>query len=220
MKRILTTVTCALSLMACGDEMSTQDQNPDPMINPDPTPTGPQPRGATQRPLLGAQIDRTGRPAVSTGLIGTFNGDDVAAGAAKDAYNAAAPSAWSSFKGEMMGSMAILDSLDEVCGNQLLADDANADGRYSALANVLVDDQLYVSSASGTCGTYLGLEGEIVGALAAGQGGCGGRTPNDDIIERTYSVLALGSLTGFDDTIIADSANHTLDRFPFLASPR
>ena len=113
--------------------------------------------------------------------------------------------------------MAILDSLDEVCGNQLIAD-ADPTERYGALADVLIDDQLYVNSDSGTCGVYLGLEAEVVGAVAAGVGGCGGRTPDDDVIERSYSVLAAGILAGVDDTITAnDKTNPSV--FPYLADP-
>ncbi len=175
-------------------------------------------RGKDNPPTLGDQIDRTGRPAINTALNDTFNGDDMAKGAAKDAYNAAGPDGWGAFSPAFEGSLAILDSLDTVCGNQLLAGETPDPGRYSALAGILADDQLYVNTGSGTCGVYLGLEAEIVGAVEAGVGGCGGRTLDDDIIERSYSVLAAGILEGVDDTIaendVANSPN-----FPFVASP-
>ena len=47
--------------------------------------------GADGRPALGAQIDRAGRPAITTARIETFNGDSAAKDAARDAYNAATP---------------------------------------------------------------------------------------------------------------------------------
>ncbi|MEM6789661.1 MAG: hypothetical protein AAF715_19235 [Myxococcota bacterium] len=175
------------------------------------------PRGENNPPTPGTQIDRTGRPAISTALIEAFNPDAATANATKDAYNQAGPDDWSSFADEIEFSLAVLDGLDEDCGNQLVADQDPAD-RYSFLAGVLADDQLYVLSSSGTCGTYLGLEAEIVGAVPAGAGGCGGRTPADDVIERSYSVLALGALNGFDDTIAADDGVQT-DTFPFLGAP-
>ena len=118
----------------------------------------------------------------------------------------------------MQGSLAILDALDAECGNQLLADDDNADGRYAGLAGILADDQLYLNSDSGECGVYLGLEAEVVGAVGAGDGGCGGRTLTDDVIDRSYSVLAAGILTGIDDTITADDCTHSAS-FPFLCAP-
>lgn len=175
--------------------------------------------GKENRPSLGNQIDRVGRPAISTALIETFNGDEEAKNAAKDGYNAASPTTSGDFAETVKASLAILDSLDGTCGmgSQLLVGDG-AD-RYAALTDVLLDDQLYVNSTSGTCGVYLGAEGEFVGALEAGDGGCGGRTPLDDVILRSYSVLAAGTLTGIDDTITEDGADHDPNTFPFLAEP-
>lgn len=175
--------------------------------------------GPGGRPDPGGQIDRAGRPAISTALIETFNGDETAKNAAKDAYNAASPGTSGDFVETVKTSLAILDSLDGMCGmdSQLLVGDG--EDRYATLTSVLLDDQLYVNSTSGTCGVYLGAEGEFVGALAEGEGGCGGRTPLDDVIERSYSVLAAGVLTGIDDTITSDGADHDPDTFPFLASP-
>jgi hypothetical protein len=174
-------------------------------------------QAAPQRPALGAQIDRVGRAAINTALNNTFNGDEMAKGAAKDLYNAAGPDEWSSFQGDFAASLAILDSLDTVCGNQLLAS-TEIENRYQALAGVLADDQIYVNLNSGECGVYLGLEAEVVGAVDAGIGGCGGRTPSDDVIERSYSVLAAGALAGIDDTIAADDGEQTA-QFPFLGIP-
>jgi len=169
-------------------------------------------------PQLGVQVDRVGRAAISTALIETFNGDDAAKGAAKDSYNAAGQAQWAGFSADFQGNLAILDSLDTNCGNQLLADDTNTDGRYAALAGILADDQLYLNSDSGECGVYLGLEAEVVGAVGAGDGKCGGRTLTDDVIDRSYSVLAAGVLTGIDDTITAGDCTPT-STFPFLCAP-
>ena len=145
---------------------------------------GPAPLGPDARPPLGTQIDRAGRPAVSTALIATFASfeerNDV-----RDRYNQAGPATWSSFTPEMTFGLGVLDALDGSCGTQLLAGPAGPN-RYDALAEVLLDDRLYVNSASGVCGVYLGLEGEAVGALQAGEGGCDGSTQNDDVIERSY----------------------------------
>jgi hypothetical protein len=197
-----------MTLAACSDDGSD-----------DGTPAGPQPRGIDNPPALGVQIDRMGRAAANTAFNETFNGDATAKGMAKDRYNAAAPAQWAGFKGAFETSLAILDALDGNCGNQLLADDAAAGGRYGALADVLIDDRLYVHSGRGNCGVYLGLEAEVVGAVAEGQGGCGGRTPADDVIERSYSVLAAGALGGVDDTITRDADVEHPATFPYLAGP-
>ncbi len=170
------------------------------------------------QPALGAQIDRAGRPVIATALMETFNGDETVKNAGKDSYNIAAQSDWPNFADNFEGSLAIMDSLDTVCGNQLLADDANVEGRYQTLASILSDDQIYVRSTSDICGVYLGLEAEVVGALGAGEGLCGGRTPADDVIERSYSVLATNALTGIDDTIVGDDCVQDTN-FPFLCDP-
>lgn len=173
------------------------------------------PRG--ERPALAAQIDRAGRAAISTATIETFQADEQIVGTEKDAYNAAPPDDWAGYIPQMMTSLAILDALDATCGNQLLAD--TGANRYEFLATVLSDDRLWVNSESGTCGTYLGVEAEAVGAVEAGMGGCGGRSPADDVIERSYSVLAAGILAGIDDGVTQDDGDVT-DSFPFLGAPQ
>jgi hypothetical protein len=221
LKKIITT-SSLIVLAACGSEMdnnadNTTNPNSSSQVSPTPEPN-PEitPETKPERPTLGQQIDRMGRPAINTALNNTFNGDKSAKDAAKVAYGQATPSEWSAYVDDFAASLAILDSLDTVCGNQLLADAGPA--RYMTLANVLVDDQLYVNSNSGECGTYLGLEAEVVGAIPAGAGGCGGRTPADDVIERSYSVLAAGILAGIDDGVTEDDGIQTAV-FPFLGEP-
>lgn len=173
---------------------------------------------------LNAQIDRMGRAGVNTAATAPFFRetieeekkvhDDVS-----DAYNSASdPSAWVGlFADRIAGNIAILDSLDTVCGNQLLAGDTAVAGRYAALAGVLADDQLYVNTASGTCQQYLAVEGNAVGITNTD---CGGRTPLEDTIDVTYSVLAIGALTGVGDGIPKDAdGTASLTAFPYLDTP-
>jgi hypothetical protein len=201
----------ALTMLVAASGCADEETGPD---TPNPTAT---PRGEGNPPSLGQQVDRVGRAAISTALIATFEADDSAKGQLKDDYNAAGPSDWASFADEMEKNLAILDSLDAECGNQLVADQ-DPTNRYAFLAAVLADDQLYVLSTTGECGVYLGLEAEIVGAVPAGEGKCGGRMPSEDVIDRSYSVLAAGVLTGVDDTIVADDGAQT-SSFPFLGPP-
>ena len=113
----------------------------------------------------------------------------------------------------MAGNLAILDSLDTVCGNQLLAGPTATAGRYGTLAGVLADDRIYVNTSSGTCAQYLAVEANAVGIP---NGDCGGRTFAYDTIDTTYSVLAAGALGGVGDGIPRDAdANHSAE-FPFL----
>lgn len=168
-------------------------------------------------PALGTQIDRSGRPAISTATIATFEADSGTKGARKDAYNAAGPAGWSDFVPDIAGTIAILDSLDETCGNQLLFDTTNG---YGSLATVLSDDRIWIN-AGGTCTediqAYLAVEANATGALANDL--CGGRTPTMDIAATSYSVLSGVGISGVDDGVAGDDATQSNTTFPFIAAP-
>jgi uncharacterized protein DUF4331 len=171
-------------------------------------------------PHLGrAQIDRMGRAGVNTALTDPFDLDEERHGMIQDEYNGATdPAQWASmFSGEIAGNLAILDSLDTVCGNQLLAGPSAVAGRYNTLAGILADDELYVNTASGTCNQYLAVEANAVGIT---NNDCGGRTPLEDTIDTTYSLLAIGALSGVTDGIAADAdGTASLTTFPYLDQP-
>lgn len=174
--------------------------------------------GKNNRPVPAAadRIDRAGRPAISAALVSTFAPD--AQQADLERYNTSG-NANPAFVPIMASSLAILDGIDGVCGNQLLADMSLANP-YAPLASALNDDQLYVrSDRVGAGSAYLGVEGEAVRALQPGQGSGGGRVPGDDVVERSYSVLVAGQLGGYDDLVERDDATHDVDVFPFLAAP-
>jgi hypothetical protein len=173
---------------------------------------------------VGQQIDRMGRAGVNTAATAPFFRETVeeekeAHDEVVDRYNLASdPTLWvAEFGSPIATNIAILDSLDTVCGNQLLAGDDAVAGRYDALAGVLADDQLYVNTASGTCQQYLAVEGNALGIT---NDDCGGRTPLEDSIDVTYSVLALGALTGVDDGIPVDAdGTASITTFPYLDVP-
>jgi hypothetical protein len=191
---LLASLVATVGLAGCGS-----DENPAP-------------------PALGTQIDRMGRAGVNTAVTDPFNQNSTTKGAAQDNYNAASSTAqWSAFANRFAGNLAILDALDTVCGNQLLAGPTASAGRYSTLASVLADDQIYLNTSSGTCTTYLAVEANAVGIA---NNDCGGRTPIVDVIDRTYSVLAAGALSGVTDGVDRDAdATQGTTAFPFLAAP-
>ena len=201
-------VSAATGLAACGDDSSTGGA--DGGAGQVDGGGGPPPV-----PALGAQIDRIGRPGVNTALTDPFDLDETSEGMVKDQYNSAAPADWSSFTGHIKANLAILDGLDRNCGNQLLADAAAP--RYSVLAGALADDRLYLNAASGTCTTYLAVEANATGVVPNDD--CGGRTPPEDVIDETYSLLAAGALSGVTDGVSADDEVHSTTDFPFLAAP-
>jgi len=164
-------------------------------------------------PALGTQIDRMGRPAINTALDGLLD-PAAAATAKKDAYNQAADAA----------SWPVTPN---GCGNDpLYAGPASATS-YAMLAGVLADDQLFVDTSKGSCGSYLAIEAAISATGPSPHTQCGGRAPSHDVIDTSYSFLAAGA-GGFDPQNgfaprITDGVQVHPDvddsSFPFLGSP-
>ena len=179
---------------------------------------------------LGPQIDGMGRPAINTALVNTFAADAVR-NAAEDSFNATSNEARSSFTATMAGQLAVYDALVGSCGDNPVTNRASVNpadglatgaGRYNLLATVFADDQLYVNAGSagaeaGACNQYLSAELGVIGVTGL-EADCGGRTPNHDTIQTTYSAVAIGAATGVDDGIAADESAHSLTAFPFLAA--
>jgi hypothetical protein len=209
MNRIL--ILSLIAAAACGGTDSSNNNNP-------------------AKPALGAtQVDRMGRAAVNTALTNPFGlVTGQTSNQTKDLYNANTnPSTWkASFQAQIQTHLAILDGIDGVCGNQLAAATAVTSSRYSALAGVLADDQLYVRTNSTTCGLYLAAEADAVG-LTTNNGDCGGRTPLEDSIKETYSLLVIGKPTGITDGLAVGASGFgaetdgtpSISAFPFLAGP-
>jgi hypothetical protein len=162
-------------------------------------------------PALKTQIDRVGRPVINTALNHGFDSNAAAAGAAKDTYNADKNIAgWAATYGaEFERNLAILDGLDNVCGNQV----AYSNG-YAALAGVTADDRLYVDTSKSTCSLYLGVELNATGLQSNTD--CGGRKLDYDVIDSTFTA-ASGSAIG--DGIGAPAKTNGTT-FPYLAAPQ
>jgi hypothetical protein len=185
---------------------------------------------------LGTQIDRMGRPAVNTALNNTFT-DDATRGAAEDTYNETKSSNGDRFIAEIAGNLAIYDALvdeggdDNACGDNPLtnrvgagtAELATGDNRYTFLATVLADDELYINASisggsdAGQCTQYLAAELTVLGVDLGND--CGGRTPTYDVIDVTYSAVAAGDVAGVGDGVPTDDASQSDTVFPFLAAP-
>lgn len=172
---------------------------------------------AVMVPELGTQIDRLGRPAINTALNHTFDPDMATKDMAKDNWNTAAQAEWTSYIPEIAYNLGILDSLDTVCGNQLLADPVLSADRYLGLAAILADDRLWVKFGAATCSGYLSVEANAAGIA---NNDCGGRRLADDVIDRSYSLLAAGPFGAVGDTISADPVKTAGAAFPYLADPQ
>jgi len=134
-------------------------------------------------PKIGAtQIDRMGRPTINTALNHTFDNNAMTKGAAKDTYNADTdPTKWGGYKAEFAKNLAILDSLDTVCGNQILAGAMPVAGRYDTLAGALTNDVLYIKTDAAACTTFLAVEANATMLLANTD--CGGRKLTYDVVD-------------------------------------
>lgn len=220
----------ALFLAGCGDD--------------GPRPTGgvdamPDAGGAPAMPALGAQIDRMGRPLISTMLIETFNPDEPLRQSSKDNYNLDdEPATWlADWADEIQSAAAVFDALDsrgEVnqfgCTNPLAelgidAEAADTKGRYQGLAEILARDMLYVDSSKATCDNgFMGYEIEAV--IQEGDDGevtgCGGRKPTEDVADLLYGFLIGGLNATISDGIQGDDGEAIAAAdagFPFLGEP-
>lgn len=167
--------------------------------------------------LLSRQIDRMGRAGVNTALVSPLAMAGPR-GMDRDAYNAAPRTSWGTFKDNVRASLAVYDGLDTVCGNQALANTADTSpARYDPLANALTDDRIYLNAGSGACTQYLGVELNATGLVPNND--CGGRTPNYDSIDVTYTALGSTLAAPLGDNVNSDNVVHSATAFPFLADP-
>ncbi len=167
--------------------------------------------------LAAVQVDRMGRAGVNTALVSPLK-TAVPRGVDRDAYNAAPQAAWGTFQENIRASLAVYDGLDTTCGNQILANTADTTpARYDGLANALTDDRVYLNSSSGTCTQYLGVELNATGLVVNND--CGGRTPNYDSIDVTYTALGSTLAAPLGDNVNSDNVVHSTVTFPFLADP-
>lgn len=174
-------------------------------------------------PSLGAVIDRMGRPGVNTALTNPFDlygpqaGSPEMSDVTKDRYNSDGDATtWvATWSPAVRLHLGILDALDNTCGTQA-GYGALTQPNYTLLSAVLAGDALQVDTAKTECTTYLGAE---LAALGAPVMDCGGRKLNYDVIDVTYSALAVGTLSGVTDGPINE---HTVagPTFPFMASPK
>lgn len=191
-------------LIGCGDDTA-------PLVRPDAS-TPEDASGVPPPPALGRQLDRRGRPMIAELVVTAGLEPGPARDAMRLAYGAAGPADWQSFLGDTEDALAMYDAFDSTgidgdgCGNQVIGPARS----YRALASFLLDDRLYVDTATGQCRRYLSLE--------TGGTDCGGLHPRHDAIDATYTALVGGSGNPISDGVAAH--NNVTDVFPFLAQPR
>jgi hypothetical protein len=95
---------------------------------------------------------------------------------------------------------------------------------YQSLATLLANDEIYLDTGKATCTFYLGVEFGVV--TGGGNSTCGGRTPEYDVIDFSFSMLAMG-IFGFLQPSFEPRIKDGVDKhadvssttFPFLGAP-
>ena len=168
----------------------------------------------------GKPLDHMARPFVANTLLGIapFSTDD-ASGLLRQRFNQALPTTSALFIAELQKSLAFQDSLDGQCGNQVFAERKESPSRYRALAEVFVDDRLWVNSASSICTHFFAVELAHLSGQKALSSDCGGRAPTYDASNVWRSLLVAGTRTGVTDGLRQDEHPPSATAFPFLAPP-
>jgi hypothetical protein len=197
------------------------------------------------RPAINTALDDT---FVYVDGNGAHPSNDTVRAASEDAYNEdSQPNMWVANHAQSAGiQLAVLDSLDtgldldgagpnppltnaQACSNGFASCNDSSDGSgncYATIAAVLASDRLWVDSGGTDCGAsepvdpvgggYLAVEINYV--LPGTNTDCGGRRPADDVIDKTYSAVAIGLPGGFGDNIAEPAGLHP-EAFPYLAPP-
>jgi hypothetical protein len=183
-------------------------------------------------PTLGTQIDRMGRAAIATATYERFVAPDTHADAV-DVWNQDDdPGAWAgAYVPNVASQIAILDGLDQSCGDQLLYDGTPVapatcpdDGNgacYGIMGTVLANDWIVLKVNGADDPSYLGAEANLLGVPGDSRGG---RMPAHDVIDVSYSILSglfdfsMGAPFLFGDNVDAPPQSQ-VESFPYLAAP-
>lgn len=166
-------------------------------------------------PALGPQVDRVGRPLVTSLLLGDSEDPQRAASLSAAWNEEDDPLLWGRFAPELQGTLGVFDGLDGTCG-QLAP--AFTFGRFDSLALLLADDRLFVDTRVGICQQPLAVEAEALGLIPVFD--CGGRAPAVDAVDAMLSLFTSGGRTAVSDGLEDDPDGEVSTIvFPFLRPP-
>ncbi len=159
------------------------------------------------------------------GVVGGTCGDGICAAGESDANCPTTSTPPGDCRAGETGSGIANGCRNNILYNGLPGGGAPAATSYATLAGLLADDELYVDTGAASCIAYLAVEAEAVIDIPPT---CGGRSPEYDVIDYSYSMLAMG-LKGFNiattpfTALVTDGATvHAdvdQDVFPYLGAP-
>lgn len=161
----------------------------------------------------GDLIDRAGRPLINIALSNPFDlltvsGQLETGNTTRERYNHDKAFPWSSWAVPFAQTLAIYDGLDGTCGHPF-APSTLTTTRYATLASLLAADAIVVDTSKASCNSFLAVERSTL----AGTNGtdCGGRKPDYDVVDLTFSTLFGGLAT--DNVVISNAPSAV---FPYL----
>lgn len=167
------------------------------------------------RPELGLQLDRVGRPFVTSLLLEGLTADPQRASLSAAWNEEDDPLLWDRFAPELEVTLNLLDGLDGTCGELTTP---LRFGRFDRQVELLADDRLFVDTRVGTCEQPLAVESETLGLTPVFD--CGGRTPAVDAVDAMLSLFTSGGRTTVSDGIDEDPDGPASTLiFPFLRPP-
>jgi hypothetical protein len=179
---------------------------------------GPPADAALDGALAHAQVDRAGHPLVTVLLV---------PGSLQDDYNAQpsfSPTLPRTLQDALGSRLAAMDTLALGDGGPDPVDWPVPDGGTHPLLPVFTTDVLLVDTAlscaaadGGFAASYLDLEREVYLAGTA-HATCGGRTPNEDVVSETLTLLVTGGRAPVTQGVSGPAAPATTT-FPYLSPP-
>jgi hypothetical protein len=218
----ITAIAAAFMMVGCGDDETppatdtdtgiavTDTGMPSTDTGMAPTDTGTPPGdtgGDTPAPLPTGQIDRMGRPAINTALVGA----DL-----KDSYNKTSTYMSpfpTTFTKSFNDSLIFIDGLDGKT-------DWTLTGGTHPLRDALLGDYLVIDTGN-ACpdkGSYLDVELFVLGLRMTANTTCGGRTLNDDVMDTTLTATVTALKGPVKDNVDA-ATKPAAATFPYLAAP-
>jgi hypothetical protein len=210
---------CACALTACGGGAAGDD---DAQVFIDATVDGSADAGDAEGGFGLGQVDRAGRPLVALLLVPGAQQDDYNS---QDSFEPSLPVA---LQNALQARLVELDTLALGDGGGDEVDWPVPDGGQHPLLGMFASDTLLVDTArpcagdAGFVASYFDIERELyLGGMALDAGvhtTCGGRSPNENVVDETLTLIVTAGRVPVSDGVDA-ATNPATTQFPYFAKP-